>query len=816
MKKLILFLFLTLVAFVDHTFAQKQKPGYFSELDDIFQIRQFISATHPKPFKFKVVPGWSEKDPGNSGDSIKSKWDTIVYNSGNGKDTTIVRLDTILWYAPGVDIDRSDSAGFEGIVDSIMLALSPGKNDPLKGASKPDNPPAQGPRQQPGAGGVRAFSPIRFISYATLMSMTEGDPPPTARQTIRNELLNILLITDGGSPDNVQNNVLRFAHSIPAFQHLQDIKTAQTQLSQIGAKGINLTQQSSNPASLFAGTAGINQTAIIEGIVDWIINSAKQELLASIFDKWYNTLYNDPIAGKLLANTLKTYQQFEKTNSTNLAKFGALWKASFQQDLANIPVNLEDESFVQTVIRRIAPTWPGERELTPVISGGTTIVYGMYQKKHIVNLLSELNTEYVTSAATWHDRLPIFKRAVIFSNVITSVIGQMNGTAYDIVSVNVLKNYDDVHWATLMRDIYLKNKNELTLVMGKDPIAVLNEVRNGPGAKFYNIISAAIAAYTSIQSSLSTELLSDNTESTAPAKTISGDDFGKILDLSLSALKKSVPYILSAAGQTNNPTFQYIVGDIDAISSSISQIGEGIAAQQYGKVLDGATQLLTYVDTVLQIRGLSTSRIATSITVITKFGSFMVNILSAQNPSDVSSALDELIPRDQYKLKNTSPWSVSLSAYPGFFVGHERVTSYALVNGKPDQSAPVQKWGTSASVYLPIGIDLTKGFGNSCVGVFLQAFDLGAVLNYRLTNNDSTVSTNPNISWQQLLSPGASLFWQLPHTPIVVGGGFNYTPALRKIQQEGTSYDANALRWGIYLAVDVTAIHLSLFKSPSK
>ena len=31
MKKLILFLFLTLVAFVDHTFAQKQKPGYFSE-----------------------------------------------------------------------------------------------------------------------------------------------------------------------------------------------------------------------------------------------------------------------------------------------------------------------------------------------------------------------------------------------------------------------------------------------------------------------------------------------------------------------------------------------------------------------------------------------------------------------------------------------------------------------------------------------------------------------------------------------------------------------------------------------------------------
>jgi hypothetical protein len=190
----------------------------------------------------------------------------------------------------------------------------------------------------------------------------------------------------------------------------------------------------------------------------------------------------------------------------------------------------------------------------------------------------------------------------------------------------------------------------------------------------------------------------------------------------------------------------------------------------------------------------------------------MVNILAAKTSDDLSSALEELVPRDQYKRKNTSPWSISLSAYPGLFYGWEKIIIYRAANGRPNLATGTPKWGTSASVYLPIGLDLTKGFGKSCIGLFLQAIDLGAVLNYRLTNNDSTVLSNPNITWQQLISPGASFFWQFRNTPIVGGFGFNYTPALRKIDQKDVTYNANALRIGIFLAVDVTAIHLAYFK----
>jgi hypothetical protein len=817
MKKLFLLLLAVPVLLPAIGYGQDQNLPYISDLNGVLQIRQGINYRHPQPFQFSIT--WTKvvKDPGNATDSFQLISRTLAKDSLRKSDTVV--MDTIWWNAQ-VTMNPSDTSSvnaFNDIVNSIVGAAARLKNQGSgDSGSVTPNPPGRqmepGPQKQPG--GNRAFhSSILNGNYIGLMQYENDNTVPTDREAIQNDLLDILVITDGSSAYNRTMNIMRYAPAIQRIKNIGTIQNAQTLLKQTG--GTPVTLQSVPTGSLLAGTAGINQQAIIEGIVDWIINSAKQELLESILEKWYDALYQDPIAGKLLTNTLKTYKQFVADNSVNLAKYGPLWKAAFQKDLANIPVDLEDETFVQTIIHRIAPAWAGERELTPVISGGTSIVYGMYQKKHIVTVLSELNSEYVTNATSWQDRLPVFKRAVIFSNIVASVVGQMKDNVYTPMSLDYLKNMDESAWSAFINMIYRMNKKELTLVLEKNPVDFINEIHNGPGAKFYNILSAAIAAYMSIQGTLSTQLINSAGVGAAPSKTISSDDFGKILDLSLAAVKKAVPYILDMAGQTNDPTFEYIVGDLDAIGNNISQIGQGITSQQYGMVLDGATQLLTYVDTILSIRYPNATRITASIAYITKFGSFMVSIISAQNPDDVSNALSELIPRDQYKQKNKSPWSVSLSAYPGFFYGTEKVTTYNIANGKPDQATPQQKWGSSASVYLPIGLDITKGFGNSCLGIFLQAFDLGAVLNYRLTNTDSTVSTNPNITWQQLLSPGASLFYQIPHTPIVFGGGFNYTPALRKIQQDGVSYDANALRWGIFLAVDVTAIHLSLFKGSS-
>lgn len=96
----------------------------------------------------------------------------------------------------------------------------------------------------------------------------------------------------------------------------------------------------------------------------------------------------------------------------------------------------------------------------------------------------------------------------------------------------------------------------------------------------------------------------------------------------------------------------------------------------------------------------------------------------------------------------------------------------------------------------------------------VQVFDLGAVLNYRLTGSDEEdESSNPNITFKQLLSPGVNYVYHFANSPMVVGAGVNYSPDLRKITQGSTEFKANAIRYGIFVAVDVTALFFHVSKN---
>jgi hypothetical protein len=805
-----LFLLLGLQGRANNVPAVPILPPYFADLRDIIEIRHLIDAIYPgTKFKFRFVL--------DSAVDRKKVVRMKIRDSANKKDRIV---DSVIFYTykigrlVALDSDSSQIK-FNSLVNSIYSALTapPKKDSDQATPASQGKPgaPSPGPQKQPGSGGTYAFSSLKIGELSRWLT------PQLTLAEIQNELTAILEVTDGASAEN--RGLLEQAPQLdPQFKHLEDIKKGLTPRA-TGAVSImqsaaGVIGQAGGSITSLAGAFNIDQAKIMEGIVDWFIRSAKQELLESILNGWYETLKKDPIASVLLANTLKTLDQFQQDNSLNLAKYGDLWKASFQQDLRNIPVHLKDEAFVAKVMNLIAKGWPGNREVIPLISGSTNIIYGLYEKKHPVTILSEMSTQYVTESLSYEDDLPVFKRAVIMSDILANIIGRMDGNIYKPISISDLKNLDEESWSDLLALIYLRNKNGLYMVMGKDPIEILGEIRNGPGAKFFGILATAASVYQTVQETISTRV-NDNQEATTPTKTLSNDDFVKVMDLALSVVKKTVPYILDKAGLKNDPFCQFIDRDLDGISKNISQIGEGISTKQYGMVLDGSMQLLTYADTAFGVRAgnsVGTRNLIAEIRTITKFGSFMVNILTAKTADEVSNALDELIPKDQYRLKNINSLSVSLSGYPGLFVGHENITKYNLLNGNLNRSDSYTKGGTSLGVYLPVGIDITTGFGNSSLGLFLQAFDLGAILNYRISNTDSTDLSNPNISWQQVISPGASLFYQINNTPLVIGAGFNYTPALRKIQQSGISYDANAFRYGIYLAVDVTAFHLSLIK----
>jgi hypothetical protein len=91
-----------------------------------------------------------------------------------------------------------------------------------------------------------------------------------------------------------------------------------------------------------------------------------------------------------------------------------------------------------------------------------------------------------------------------------------------------------------------------------------------------------------------------------------------------------------------------------------------VANKQYGDVVDGTLGIIRLIDTQ--------NKITDVITKLHIYGSFMINIINAKTADEVKTALEELIPKNLYQLKNTHSFSISLSAYPGIFGGWEKIT----------------------------------------------------------------------------------------------------------------------------------------------
>jgi hypothetical protein len=182
------------------------------------------------------------------------------------------------------------------------------------------------------------------------------------------------------------------------------------------------------------------------------------------------------------------------------------------------------------------------------------------------------------------------------------------------------------------------------------------------------------------------------------------------------------------------------------------------------------------------------------------------------------------MPAQSYKRKRNSWISVDLNAYVGAYYGYENISR--------TMDQPAQRGGRVYGLSAPIGISISKTitrkaiatgdrlngrgitsfkFGNrvryktkSNLTLALSAVDLGAVVSYRITNMDSTLPQQ--IKWQQLVSPGVQLQYGLPSTPLVLAIGMQYTPALRKFEDNAAKsmqrqYNAVRFSTGIYFDI---------------
>jgi hypothetical protein len=208
---------------------------------------------------------------------------------------------------------------------------------------------------------------------------------------------------------------------------------------------------------------------------------------------------------------------------------------------------------------------------------------------------------------------------------------------------------------------------------------------------------------------------------------------------------------------------------------------------------------------------------------------FTSGVVSATTSSEVNDVIKKFAsPPSSFIDKRTNPFTITVSGMPGLFVGREKLdpnsrlsvpqntTSNQGQTGTPTTTTAVTPDGgfkTTIGLSLPIGFDFSLRLGNRreesqsswSLGLFAQLIDLGAMLNYRL--NTQANSLPDAVTLRSLVSPGLTLNAGLPNSPVTIGFGYQYTPALRHISKEEhdepTSKLLNAHRWQLRLAYDI-------------
>lgn len=626
-------------------------------------------------------------------------------------------------------------------------------------------------------------------AMTTTRALTENTAPLTVEeQQLQRELIAIAWLQQ----TNKVSELLEVRNFPSAFPQLNKLK-----------EGIPLGVGHTN-ADADKSAFAFNETAILYGITDFIIRRAKEQLVEAYLRSWYDTISSNKIIGPMLAQSLDVTKAFIADNSLSLAKYGDKWKAAIREDFHQIPSLLQQEPYLEKVIMTFYPRLANDsitkKELIAAISGSMNITQRLYMKEHLVAGISAMASSYLAGT----DSSTAFKRLTVLADIILGVVGTLqNNDTYKTIQLDGLRKLNPEEWSILLKLTYARNSTQLKFVMGSA----------GAGIDLNGSIENHLGGFKMLLTEIMVIAQDFQKIAGAGKTTLTATDTRKLFEIAFRLYPVCMEFLAKPSIGMNPIVFNE---EVEKYFRYAIEMGEGIAAQEYGKVLDGAIGVLNQLK---ESSGDSTKGNTTN--QLQRYGSFLLNILSAKEASEVEAALNELVPKGSYTVKNTKRFAMSLSAYPGVLLGQETVKKYPVDNmGNIIPGSGKKSFNSfSAAPYLPIGIDFSfhpmsknklkaraqqNKHGSMNIGI--QLVDLGAVLNYRL-NSDTTVDSAPEIGFKQFFSPGAQVMWHFNNSPVVIGAACNYTPDLREIAQDGFTYKANAIRYGVFVAVDVTFFH---------
>lgn len=187
------------------------------------------------------------------------------------------------------------------------------------------------------------------------------------------------------------------------------------------------------------------------------------------------------------------------------------------------------------------------------------------------------------------------------------------------------------------------------------------------------------------------------------------------------------------------------------------------------------------------------------------YGTFMANMVEAQTPDQVKAAISAVaVPPGSSSIKRNARLHLGVNGYFGLGFHHETLTA--------DSLSDKARGSCTIGLSVPVGISVSMGqwrIGKkeNSFSLFLPVLDLGAVTSYRL-NQQKAPSELPELSFGNIVSPGAYLLWNIRRSPFTIGGGAQFGPQLRKITVDGKQISSSAWRYGLTCSIDVPIFNL--------
>jgi hypothetical protein len=647
-------------------------------------------------------------------------------------------------------------------------------------------------------------------------------------------------------------------------------------------------------------TGGIPEAAIIQGIVDWTVERAKEELMRAFLQNWLDKLEHDPV---LQVAFPKSLDLLATTDLTTIISQGGVWKAAFEQDLQNVPAHLP--ALLQAILARV----PAGHVPAPVrtqLLGAARVASALYvplqQKQKLSTAILTASQSLLQSGQAPYSYA---ERGLFATQVLLNAVQVEQAGALKVLQPQAIQDLSPSQFDELWNLLVAQEMDALKAITGLSDSTISAKL-NALKAK----LKAALLDVAAIAGTLQ-QIRMDNTADNKGSDEDRFQSAAAYFGLVASLLDEGLDLV---AIVENDSALQKTVDQlIRPLGHDLAGIAEGISTKQYGMVVTNliaairligaeaiqnqedkdllraaaagieiAAQLRTeiktetdpkalvnsvsesfaaFADSVKAIDGGKLAHQVDSLANLAKqiaetelkhvknelekhvkaftqllqdrvgqidlgnglddvaeqfntYGRFMVNVLTAETSDDVKEAFeDAAMKTGSYMVKQTSLTSLTVTFLPGFSVGREWA-------GKASEAGALSPTATYMGMSLPIGMEFS--FAPSKIGtwgVYAQVLDLGAVMNFRLSQTPltdttgvdtvTTTSISPEIGFRQVLSPGLALLYHVPKAPIVIGARASYAPLLRNVNENGSPVLQTSM-WqvGGFIAVDVTAFQL--------